>query len=89
MAAITPNTIRQTLTGNYRLIIAQFTAGTADDGDTWASGIKGIVDYWTSEQDDPTTQASTGFAVENSSGTFTFHPGEDEKPFTLFVLHCG
>lgn len=85
MASITPDTVKQLSVGDARLLICTF-AGTADDTDTWASGLKGIIAYWTIDKDDPTTQASVGIAVENSSGTFTFHPAEDNKPFDLFIL---
>lgn len=85
-APITPDAVYRGTVGGFNLIIADFTAGTADDGDTWASGLTGIVVYWTSDNDNPTTQASVGVAAANSAGTFTFYPAEDNKPFTLFVL---
>lgn len=90
MAAITPNTVRTHSMGDLTLIEAVFSAGTADDGDTWASGLSTrVVNYWAQDQQDPTTQASNGIAVNNSSGTFTFYPGEDNTPFTLFVMVIG
>lgn len=85
MAAITPTTTKIESLGSVRLIVAEFAA-TADDADTWASGLKGILAFWTHDLDNPTTQAAVGVAASNSSGTFTFYPGEDNKSFYLFVL---
>lgn len=90
MAAITPDTIRQHSMGSLKLIEAVFSAGTADDGDTWASGMSGrVITYVTQDQDNPTTQGSVGVAVTYSAGTFTFYPAEDNKPFTLLVYCIG
>lgn len=90
MAAITPDTVRQHSMGDCFLIEAVFSAGTADDADTWASGLSTrVVNYWLQDQQDPTTQASGGLSAVNSSGTFTFHLGEDNVPFTLFVMIKG
>lgn len=88
MAAITPDSVQTENLGSVKLIIARFTAGTADDGDTWTSGITGIIPnaFWTVDLDDPTTQASVGVAVAESSGIFTVYPAEDNKPFSLFIL---
>lgn len=86
-APITPDSTYRSTLGGFHLVVARFTAGTADDGDTWASGLgSSVVAYWTSDDDNPTTQASVGVAAANSSGTFTVYPAEDNKPFTLFVL---
>lgn len=85
--AITPDTVRRHNLGSLSMVEANFTAGTADDGDTWASGLSTrVVAYWVQDTDNPTTQASEGVAAANSSGTFTFYPAEDNKSFTLFVL---
>lgn len=90
MAAITPDTVRQHSMGSLKLIEAVFSAGTADDGDTWASGISTrVIFFWAQDTDNPTTQASVGVAVANSSGTFTFYPAEDNKSFTLLVACTG
>ena len=90
MAAITPDTIRQHSMGSVKLIEAVFSAGTADDGDTWASGLStNVINFWAQDQDNPTTQGSVGVSVTNSSGSFTFYPAEDNKPFTLFVMCIG
>ena len=88
-AAITPDSIYQGTMGSFRVVVAYFSAGTADDGDTWASAMDGIVAYWTQDTDNPSTQASVGVAAALSSGTFTFYPAEDNKPFYLFVLQRG
>ena len=87
-AAETPTTTRTELVGSARLIIYNFSGGTADDGDTFASGLTKTppVAYWTQDTDNPTTQASVGVAVTYSAGTFTFYPAEDNKSFYLFVL---
>ena len=90
MAAITPNTVLTESAGSLTLIIAKFTAGTADDGDTWASGLgSSIVACWTSDDSNPTTQGSVGVATTVSSGTVTFYPAEDNKAFTFFALVRG
>lgn len=90
MAAKTPTTIKRENLGSLNLVIAHFDGTVAsndlDDGDTWASGLTGIVAFWTGHQDNPTTQASVGIAVTESSGTFTFYPAEDDALGKLFVL---
>lgn len=88
-AAITPDTVRTATIGGYRLVIANFTAGTADDGDTWASGLTNVAFWFSTDNDNPTTQGNVGVAVAHSAGTFTFYPAEDNKPFTLYVLVAG
>jgi hypothetical protein len=85
MASVTPTTVIQGSLGDFRLVIATF-ADTTDDGDTWASGLKGYVRHWTNDTDDPTTQGSVGVAAAQSNGTFTFYPAEDNKSFDLFIL---
>lgn len=85
MAAKTPSTVRNLgPMGDCRLVQAIFT--DIDDTDTWASGLTGIIGFWAHDNDDPTTQASVGCAVTQSSGTFTFYPAEDNKPVDLYVL---
>jgi hypothetical protein len=85
MAAITPDNIFQDILGSLRLIVARFSAGTADDDDTWDSGINSFVTCVAQDTDDPTTQGSVGVAVEFSAGVFTFHPAEDNKSFDLLI----
>ena len=87
MAAISPDTLRQQSLGSVALLIADFSAGTADDGDTWASGLgSNVVGFWAQDTDNPSTQGSVGTAISNSSGTFTLYPAEDNKSFTVYVL---
>jgi hypothetical protein len=84
--AITPDTLLSENMGTLRLVIAQFTtAANGDDGETWASGLTGVIDFWTQCKNDP-TQTSEGMEVTESSGTFTFNMAEDNKAFSLFVL---
>lgn len=86
-AAETPASVYQEVLGSVRLIIANFSGGTADDGDTWTSGLaESPISFWAQDTDNPSTQASVGVAVAYSAGTFTFYPAEDNKSFYLFVL---
>jgi hypothetical protein len=89
MAAITPNNVRRENEGSTNLIIAEFAAQTINDTDTWASGITGIKRWWFGPNNNPTTQASAGIHVSNSSGTFTFFPGENGATGFLFVQVAG
>lgn len=87
MAAITPATVRQFSMGDVKLVQADFTGAAIDDGDTWASGLgASVVGFWVCDTDNPNSQFSSGVAVQNSSGTFTFYPGEDNKAATLYVM---
>lgn len=85
-AAKTPTagTIRSHSVGSLRLVTADFS--DLDDGDTWASGISGILAVWVSDTDDPTTQASVGIAAAFSGSTVTVYPAEDNKTGTVYVL---
>jgi hypothetical protein len=85
MAAVTPSSISRQNLGSVNLLICKF-ANTTDDADTWASGLSSVIDFWTCGTEDPTTQAHVGVDVSESSGTFTFYIGEDDKAFTLYVL---
>lgn len=88
MAAVTPATV--TILGNSTAglqVKCSFT--DVDDGDTWTSGISGIVAYHFTRTDNPTTQASNGADVELSSGVFTFRPGEDNAAGDLYVTYRG
>lgn len=84
MAAITPTSVRRENIGSVNLLICAF-AGTADDDDTWASGLDSVLGYWACRTDDP-TQGTEGIGMSVSSGTFTFYLGEDNAAFTLYVL---
>lgn len=84
MAAITPTTVRRYSLGSVTLVQASFAA-TADNGDTWASGLKGIVGRWAHKTSAP-TQTKEGIDTALSTSTFTFYMGEDNMAFDLFVL---
>jgi len=83
-AARTPSLIIREKWGSLDLHIA--TLDTVDDTDTYASGIKRVVGYWANGTDDPTTQTSGKIDVSESSGTFTFNCGEDDRSCMLYVL---
>jgi len=88
--AITPDSITQHSFGSSKLVQALFSAGTADDGDSWASGFgTSVIGFWVCDTDNPTTQVGVGTAVTNSAGSFTFYPAEDNKSFTLYVMVNG
>lgn len=84
MAAKTPSSVKTYSMGDSFIKQATFT--DLDDGDTWASGLEGVKGYWIVRTDDPTTQASVGIAVGESSGTFTFYPAEDNSAAVLYVM---
>ena len=84
MAAITPTTVLRENAGSLTLHIATFAA-TADDNDTYASGIESIVGYWANGTDDP-TQTKEGIDVSLSGSTFTFRTGEADRGIMLYVL---
>jgi len=86
MAEKTPDSRTTHSLGSEKLIRLVYSATTLDDGDTYTSGIKGIVDQWFNQTDDPTTQASAGVSVSEASKVFTFRPGEDGATGTLYVL---
>lgn len=90
MAAETPTAVNKVGPIGMSTLTRFTFAGTVDDGDTWASGFSTrVLDYWTQDIDNPTTQTAVGVAVTFSNGTFTFYPSEDNKPFYLFVRHSG
>ncbi len=84
MAAVTPDSHYIENAGSKVLHIVAFPA-TADDTNTWASGIQGIAGYWANGTDDP-TQTKEGIDVALSGSTFTFSLGEDNRSFILYVL---
>lgn len=85
MATVTPSTLIQSSQGDNKLIIANF-ANTTDNGDTWASGIEGIVSVMACQADTAGTAAATGSGASYSGSTITFHIGEDNSAITLWVL---
>lgn len=84
MAAITPTVTKQESLGSLRLLKLSFAA-TADNADTYASGLKGIVGYWAQKTTAP-TQTKEGIDVAISGTTFTFYMGEDNMGFDLYIL---
>lgn len=92
MAAVTPNTGSVIVSGTFgdaSVLRATFPA-TVNDGDTWSSGLgTRVIDYWTQDIDNPSTQGACGVAISNSTGTFTFYPAEEGKSFYLFARISG
>lgn len=86
MAEKTPDSRRTNNLGSVTLLELTYSATNLDDADTYTSGIKGIVNHWFSATNNPAVQTSAGMHVSQSSGTFTFFPGEDNATGTLFVL---
>lgn len=70
--------------GTGRLIEVRFS--DVDDGDTYASGLKNVVSFWTHDNSNPSTQASVGCAATVSGSTFTLYPAEDNKAVILFII---
>lgn len=87
MAAKTPSTITRFSSGDTTLLKCVFT--DIDDGDTWTSGLKNVVNYTCQDSDNPTTQANAGVAASESAGVFTFYPAEDNKTAILNVYIRG
>lgn len=88
MAAKTPSSIVRSNAGSETRLTVTFT--DLDDGDTWASGLpNNVKSQFFTRTDDPSTQASVGVAVAESSGTFTFYPAEDNAAGILTVLING
>lgn len=85
MAAVTPDTLIGTVFGDYHVHMAIF-AGTVDNGDTWASGLTGVIFWMASQADSNTTQASAGVGATHSAGTFTLAAGEDNTAIHLMVI---
>jgi hypothetical protein len=84
MSAVTPSSIRRENLGSVNLLICPF-ADTLDNADTWDSGLTSVVGFWANRTSAP-TQEKEGVDVSESSGTFTFNMGEDNKAITLYVL---
>jgi len=84
MAVRTPDPLRVENTGSSTLHIATFA--DIDDGDTWASGIQGVIGYFANATDDVTSGQLSGIDVSLSGTTFTFNTGEDNRAGLLFVL---
>lgn len=85
MAAVTPASLTQFSVGDLKGYYASF-ANTTDTGDTWASGIPGIVAVFASQGDAVGTQASAGAGASFSGSTVTMYLGEDNTVVNLLVL---
>lgn len=84
MAAQTAATTTRENVGSLTLLTFTFTSVVT--GDTFASGLSSnVVGFW-GQNTSITTQASAGFVASNSTGTFTFKPGEDSNALTFYVL---
>jgi len=84
-SAVTPTLVLRENAGSTMLHIATF-AGTTDDGDTYVSGISDVVGFWGNCTDDSTGATYNGVDISESSGTFTFNLGEDNRSLMLYVL---
>ena len=85
MAAITPSNTKQVSVGSLKGIIADFAA-TADNGDTWASGISDIVYVSATQEDASSTQGKIGCGASWSGSTITLRLAEDNTAVRLLVL---
>lgn len=85
MAAITPSSVKQISMGSVSAYIANF-ANTADNGDTWASGIPNIIHVVATQGDASAVQAATGAGASYSGSTITLHLAEDNSAVNLLVL---
>jgi hypothetical protein len=85
MAAKTPDTVFTSNIGNLKMTIANFsTAGSLDDDDTWASGIKSAVFYICSSTIDG-PQDLTIDAYDATTGTFTFGAADNQTGFVMVL----
>lgn len=85
MAAVTPSAVYRENVGSLTLHIATF-ANTVDNGDTWASGIAGIVGCWATNSDAPGTATNIGAGASHSGTSITLYLGEDNSACTVYVL---
>ena len=88
MAAVTPSSTQRHSMGDLTLTVANFAA-TTDNGDTWASGISGIVSVMGCQADASGVQAATGGGASYSGSTITLHLAEDNSAATVWVLHAS
>lgn len=82
MATIS-STIREGV-GDMLLHVVSFS--DLDDTDTYVSGLQGIVTWWATATDNPSTQTNNALDVSESSGTFTFNSGENDRVAKLVIL---
>ena len=87
MAVITPTSITQASVGSLKGVIAAF-ANTADNLDTWASGIPDIVWIGATQEDAAGTITSEGVGASwaAATGTITLYIGEDNAAVRLLIL---
>lgn len=81
MAAQTAASVVRDSAGS--LTVHKFTFTSVADSDTFASGLPNVVNFIAQGNGNPATQASAGVDVTQSSGTFTFYPGEDSLGLIL------
>lgn len=86
MAAKTPDSTHRESIGSLTLIKCIFSTANIDDGDTYATGLgSNLYGYWMNASLD-CTQGNEGVNISNSSGTLTFHTGEDDVTGELYLL---
>jgi len=85
MAAVIPTSVLRTSPGEFTLHIYKIPA-TADDTNTFDTGIQGIVSVMACQSDTAETATSTGFGASFSGTTITLHIGEDNSAGTVWVL---
>jgi len=87
MAAKTPDSIVIENLGSNTLYKCRFSTNDIDDADTYASKITSAIAYWCSPTDLPTqTKEGIDVAYVQSTGTFTFYTGENNRTGDLFIL---
>jgi hypothetical protein len=67
-------------------IITAYKIAAVSDADTFEGPISPKA-FWVFASSNATTQASAGMNATESSGTYTFYPGEDAVSCTLFVIN--
>ena len=85
MAAVTPTSLTRDSLGSVTLVTGTFASGCAT-GDTWTTGMKGVLKAWANMTAAPGTQGSVGVGCSVSNNVITLRPGEDSKAFEIYVL---
>lgn len=83
MAVKTPTSVLRESVGSTQYSKAIFS--DIDNGDTYASGLTGVVGYWVNGTDDPGTTTFNRIEASESSGTFTFYTGEANRTGELYI----
>lgn len=86
MAAKTPTLYRESM-GSLTLHICSFS--DIDDGDTWASGINGIMTVIGQQTSDPIAESDDALSVSVTNfatGAMTFYTGQSNRAVDLIVL---